>query len=588
MTTRQWRRVPHVTAGMAAVVVLLAGLASGSGTPASGSHAANTVVRGASHPVAANYHGVIGAVPSAVETDAQVATPPPVDGKVYDACLNPQLYQGLQPASAYVAGWSDASKLNGSTAVGSPAPALAQGNPPGGGYDNAFPPPIVNGEQYTCGLAKLQLDYNGQREFPPLTATFLAFGFMPVTATVYLTQVGSAPVTGVGYGDEGKVGNTTTSVPYTVVSTAQVSLRLSDVKVNGTSLDVGSHCQTIGPLTSPGNPTGYNGLVLSGGSFPGDPLPPYPYGIGITGGGALAGTATIPPFTGCVTPGGDNLDALLDASVSGPDNYIKVVQAPLCYNVTANCSAPSVPAYKPLWTVKHGGTYHGGTYTASGPVTISQVGIPLQLNAYWVTCTGSSITAAIPDAAGGPLRGGDLGTVTWTGFSGCTGYYLQCPNGRRSCPPPTVQPVTDNSTWQITQQGTGFLDGYTYSSGNNPPVSGVTTTADIDDVTLTLNGTNVPGATNGNCTAEVTGPVTRGSYANSGSVLQVGPSSLSAAKVWDAEGNMSVISSDCPRFQVNNSPSVPFAAVDSTCPNDLSTICPYYLSAGRGPEITSP
>lgn len=54
----------------------------------------------------------------------------------------------------------------------------------------------------------------------------------------------------------------------------------------------------------------------------------------------------------------------------------------------------------------------------------------------------SRISGSIPTFAG-PARG-DLGTADWT-FSGCTGYSR------------AGQP--DGSTWTVTQQGTGGLDG---------------------------------------------------------------------------------------------------------------------------------
>ncbi|CAM5523072.1 hypothetical protein SHIRM173S_11111 [Streptomyces hirsutus] len=46
-------------------------------------------------------------------------------------------------------------------------------------------------------------------------------------------------------------------------------------------------------------------------------------------GGVLSGEATVPAFTGCGA-GGENLDRLLTASVSGPGNQIKQVQGQTC------------------------------------------------------------------------------------------------------------------------------------------------------------------------------------------------------------------------------------------------------------------
>lgn len=579
VTGRRWRRVPRVTAGTAAVV-LLAGLASGAGAgfsaPAAGSHA-GTAARRAPATTAMKYRGVIGAPPSAVETAAQAPAPPPIDLPGYQACVNnPQDYKGFLQGSAYVAGWSNASKLGGSTHLGSPAPALASGSGTGGsgltgeGWVSASPFPLAsNSWEYGCGVAKFQLDYQGRREFPPLQATFLGFGFMPVTATVQLTQVGSVPVTTIALQRKVPPADLPQAfdfTPSTVVSTSDVSLRLSDVKVNGVSLDVGGNCHTTGPLTSP-NPINYNGLVLTGGDQPGDPLPWYAVsGGGIYAGGALAGEATIPPFTGCVTPGGDNLNALLDSSVSGPGNYVRLTVAPLCYQLSAvgtatqYCSQGSmtVPANQPSWTVTHG-TRSGG-YTASGPVMIeTDVGGRTQSHGtvngqdawgYVIGCTDSSIRVTIPDASG-VLRDGALGSLTWTSFGGCGGYSWVCGNGARFCGAAsqlrTELVKTDDSHWTITQDGTAYLDGLQYDPGNNPPATGAVALLNTDDVVLNLTGTNVPvtpgSSTVISCTAQLTESIGSGQYSNSGSALTIGAAPTGRT---NGAGGLSVTKGTCP------------------------------------------
>jgi hypothetical protein len=45
-------------------------------------------------------------------------------------------------------------------------------------------------------------------------------------------------------------------------------------------------------------------------------------------GGPLTGTTTIPPFSGCGV--GEDLDPLLNASISGPDNFMKLTQGVPC------------------------------------------------------------------------------------------------------------------------------------------------------------------------------------------------------------------------------------------------------------------
>jgi len=75
-------------------------------------------------------------------------------------------------------------------------------------------------------------------------------------------------------------------------------------------LNVGTHCQTATPFN----------LELTG-------VPPA-YNVGLIK-GVLTGTVTVPPFKGC-TDGTENLDPIFDATVSGPGNFVKVTQAPVC------------------------------------------------------------------------------------------------------------------------------------------------------------------------------------------------------------------------------------------------------------------
>jgi hypothetical protein len=496
------RRMPRVAVATAAVV-LAAGCGVVPGAAADRSHAANTAARHAPDAAAVRYHGVIGAPMPTVETDAQTSAQPPINVPAVQACANavstnPTLHQD---ASAYLAGWSGVSKLGGSAPLGFPALGLAQGEGADEGLfvGSADVQQAGQTEAYDCTGIKLQLDYDGQREFPPLTATFLAFGFTPVTATVYLTQAGPSPITSIAYEDEGPASNQGEDNPAAIVSESQVSLRLADVKVNGVSLDVGANCHTDGVLTSP-NPLGYHGLVLAGGALPGDPLP---YFVSAFDSNGIGGEATIPPFTGCVTPGGDNVDALLDASVSGPGNYVTLAIGNLCnwapagppYNADfcASASAPPfMPEYLPLWTITH-----GGPYTATGPVSLNE----LKPYNTTISCTGSEISGEIPDSTG-LLRGGLLvGTLTWS-FSGCTG--------------------SDGSTWTITQQG-----GSAFLAAEEPlPITRASYSAGaIEGLDLDLTGTNVPGST-GSCTAQVTYGAVAMAYDNTSSTLLLGVNTI--------------------------------------------------------------
>jgi uncharacterized protein DUF6801 len=127
---------------------------------------------------------------------------------------------------------------------------------------------------------------------PPIKTTVLTFGFEPTTATMTTTQIGPSFVE--NWQHDG--------VPMASV-TGQVDIALSDVHVNGVPLDVGPRCHTSTPVQ----------LNLSG-------IPPYNPLLG----GPLEGVLNIPPFTGCGVT--ENLDPLLNAPLSGPNNLVRIIQ----------------------------------------------------------------------------------------------------------------------------------------------------------------------------------------------------------------------------------------------------------------------
>lgn len=144
--------------------------------------------------------------------------------------------------------------------------------------------------------------------FPAVPTAVLAFGSIPVTATMQLIQVSDrtgqlVPFTIYGHG--------LFNSPYTVFPTrvsGDVQLRLTNVMVDKLPLEVGSHCQLRTPmhLAVYGDAASYN-LFL---------------------GGSLYGTATIPPFAGCGANGQD-LDPLLTGMISGPNNAVHMRQGTL-------------------------------------------------------------------------------------------------------------------------------------------------------------------------------------------------------------------------------------------------------------------
>ena len=233
--------------------------------------------------------------------------------------------------SAFVAGYSNVTKLNEAALLG-PGP---DNHPPAGLSDlhllyNLFD----NCNQTLYGYSTGELNYRGKPQLPPARSTFLNFGFVPVTATLTITLVPSdcRDVTGHLIGKVGLCISlrfpASSSRSFTTVTSEQL-FRVYDVAVNGVLLDVGQHCQTTTPTS----------VVLKSNAA-----------YTVANGGVLSGFVTIPPFTGCGV--GENLDPLLTAAISGPQNFVKLTQGPACLKflptgqVNANCLVPPGPGHK--------------------------------------------------------------------------------------------------------------------------------------------------------------------------------------------------------------------------------------------------
>ena len=124
---------------------------------------------------------------------------------------------------------------------------------------------------------------------PPTTVSVKEFGFVPVTATTELIQNGPAA---------GTVNFSTN----TIASTANVTLKLTNLTVFGVSLPVGDKCQT----------TPFNIGISSGPGFT------------VSGGGPVSGTYTIPAFHDC---GLNTL--LLNLTIPGAGNTLNLDLGPL-------------------------------------------------------------------------------------------------------------------------------------------------------------------------------------------------------------------------------------------------------------------
>jgi hypothetical protein len=170
-----------------------------------------------------------------------------------------------------------------------------------------------------------RLFYKGKPELPPITATFLAFRFIPVTATLLIRELEKISIVSAS-------GIKAPPFPIRVVATTKISIGVSNVKVNGVPLDVGPHCGIATPAT----------LKLIGKGVNGPP----PRGYTVPTGGALAGVLTIPRFSGCGVD--ENLDPLFTGSISGRGNFVKQTQGKLCGPAQPSNWVCPPPVPKPL------------------------------------------------------------------------------------------------------------------------------------------------------------------------------------------------------------------------------------------------
>ncbi|MBO2463320.1 DUF6801 domain-containing protein [Actinomadura violacea] len=236
------------------------------------------------------------AAPKAAAPKAAAGTPP--DCGKYKGPTD-DWYSGC----TYLSGFSNVKKVNGATIVN----------------DATFAAPVATNVIYTIADPGLQVR---QRFLGPLRSrsTFLTFGFMPTTATMEMTQRPLNPGDPKDPQDYGTfVATDDGSGIQKVEAHMRMSIRIYDVKVNGTPLDVGARCRTATDAD----------LRLKG------QMP------SILDAGVLDGSFTIPKFTGCGT--GEDLDPLFNGSVAGPGNLLRMGLSATCIpDAELNCP-PAVP-----------------------------------------------------------------------------------------------------------------------------------------------------------------------------------------------------------------------------------------------------
>ncbi|HEV3355400.1 MAG TPA: DUF6801 domain-containing protein [Pseudonocardiaceae bacterium] len=220
---------------------------------------------------------------NAAASTTTTTTPPPVNDPNCTPFKGPTIHPTL-------VGRANLNNLNESSAVG---PGIATLTLVGSKLKPAFT---------VC--------YSGTLVMPPSTSSELGFGFMPITTTLTYTQVGPLFVEAYSIGANSFA-----------TATSMENIAITSASINGVPLNVGPKCGTSQPVP----------ITLS--SIPGFPYNP------ITG-GYLQGPVNIPTMSDCGV--GENLNALLSAPVTGPNNLLRMCQE---NSVTGqkpfvNCVAP--------------------------------------------------------------------------------------------------------------------------------------------------------------------------------------------------------------------------------------------------------
>jgi len=279
------------------------GPSAGTGSPAgSGSPSPSSPGLGVACTPASRRATTIDAIPVASTVSRPHPTSPgPHKLKLPKGCGHIKVIGTGAAVCAYITGYSDVEKLYGAALLQPKRPA----RPALVNIDYAYRSTFKPGRLIAFSTGELY--YSGHHELPPVRATFLAFRFVPVTATLMVTELTPIKIRSVS-------GTTAPPYPITVSATTTVRIRISDVDVNGQPLAIGPHCRPVSSAR----------LTLTG---RGDNTIP-PKGYTVATGGPLSGRLTIPAFTNCGVT--ENLNPLLTGSISGPGNYVLMTQGKLC------------------------------------------------------------------------------------------------------------------------------------------------------------------------------------------------------------------------------------------------------------------
>lgn len=194
----------------------------------------------------------------------------------------------------------------------------------------------------------------------PFTARTVAFGAIPVQASIRLRQVRDddnlpTPIKAhqqsgsycPGAGPHAGPGEVEKMIRDTT-ATGRVELEITALIVDGVDLRLGRACQAAAPidlnLTAPdlqdldpslGDDDPWEAPEPAGevGNLRRTMTSPYFF---FTFGGLLSATIDIPPFAGCTTATGEDISRLLTATISGPNNQVQIRAEALALSASGN------------------------------------------------------------------------------------------------------------------------------------------------------------------------------------------------------------------------------------------------------------
>jgi hypothetical protein len=250
--------------------------------------------------------------PGDIKVGSKAATDTPVSalGVVPPEChpITPPPSPSWANLCANMAGYANVNKLKASILQPTSLVDIAAGR-----FVNCVP----NVQFKRCSANTVQPEFGpgaaDDRRLAEAPGSFYSFGFIPTTGTMQLTQLGVGTVDVWLMLNDAKKGE--------AVVKLQASARLYDAEVNGVSIKLGDNCKTATPID----------VTLLG----------VAASYSITEGGILQGVIDIPPFSGCGVD--EDLDPLITGLVSGPGNYVKMTQGPVCTIVSGLKCPPAVP-----------------------------------------------------------------------------------------------------------------------------------------------------------------------------------------------------------------------------------------------------